>query len=84
MHRRHFIRSLAATAGTGVAFGALAARAEAALPQARITRVRIYEPPNPNPIFNQSNLVVTVETDADLTGVGEGGSRDTLSSAPAG
>src|SRR5947207_918368 len=78
MHRRNFFRSLAATAGTGVAFGALAPRAEAALPQVRITRVRIYEPPNLNPIFNQSNMVVTVETDAGLTGVGEGGTRDTL------
>jgi L-alanine-DL-glutamate epimerase-like enolase superfamily enzyme len=78
MHRRTFFRSLAATAGTGAALGALTPRARAALPQARITRVRIYEPPNLNSIFNQSNMVVTVETDAGLTGVGEGGTRDTL------
>jgi L-alanine-DL-glutamate epimerase-like enolase superfamily enzyme len=40
--------------------------------------VRVYQPPNPNPLFNQSDLVVTVETDAGITGIGEGGSPDTL------
>lgn len=44
----------------------------------KITRVRVYSPPNPNPLSNQSDLVVTIETDAGITGVGEGGSRDTL------
>jgi L-alanine-DL-glutamate epimerase-like enolase superfamily enzyme len=51
---------------------------EAALPKAKITKVNIYDPPNPNRLFNQSNMVVTVETDAGITGVGEGGARDTL------
>jgi L-alanine-DL-glutamate epimerase-like enolase superfamily enzyme len=50
----------------------------AALPKARITKVNIYRPPNLNPLFNQSNMVVTVETDAGLIGIGEGGSRDTI------
>ena len=53
-------------------------RAEAALPQAKITRVRIYQPPNLNQLFNQSNMLCTVETDAGITGIGEGGSKDTL------
>jgi L-alanine-DL-glutamate epimerase-like enolase superfamily enzyme len=44
----------------------------------KITRVRVYEPPNYNPLFNQSNMVVTVETDAGITGIGEGGATDTL------
>jgi L-alanine-DL-glutamate epimerase-like enolase superfamily enzyme len=44
----------------------------------KITRVRVYAPPNPNPLFNQSDLVVTVETDQGVTGIGEGGSKDTL------
>ena len=44
----------------------------------KITRVRVYPPPNPNPLFNQSDLVVTVETDAGITGIGEGGSKDML------
>ena len=52
--------------------------AAADLPKARITRVRIYRPPNLNPLFNQSNMVVTVETDIGITGIGEGGSKDTL------
>lgn len=44
----------------------------------KITRVRAYLPPNPNPLFNQSDVVVTIETDAGITGIGEGGSKDTL------
>ncbi len=50
----------------------------AALPKAKITRVRIYRPPDLNPLFNQSNMVVTVETDIGITGIGEGGAKDTL------
>jgi galactonate dehydratase len=45
----------------------------------KITRVRAYAPPNLTPLFNQSDMVVTIETDAGITGVGEGGSPDTLS-----
>jgi L-alanine-DL-glutamate epimerase-like enolase superfamily enzyme len=52
--------------------------AEGALPKAKITRVRIYEPPNINRIFNQSTMICTVETDIGITGIGEGGSKDTL------
>jgi L-alanine-DL-glutamate epimerase-like enolase superfamily enzyme len=44
----------------------------------KITRVRVYTPPNPNPLFNQSDHVVTIETDAGITGVGEGGSKELL------
>jgi L-alanine-DL-glutamate epimerase-like enolase superfamily enzyme len=44
----------------------------------KITRVRAYRPPNPNPLFNQSDVVVTIETDAGITGVGEGGSKEML------
>jgi galactonate dehydratase len=74
MNRRTLLRS-AAVAGVSVA-----ARqpARAALPKMKITRVRVYAPPAPNPLFNQSDLVVTVETDAGITGIGEGGSRDML------
>ena len=75
MNRRLFVKSMAA-----VSTSALAGlpRAEAALPQAKITRVRIYQPPNLNQLFNQSNMLCTVETDVGLTGIGEGGSKDTL------
>jgi Mandelate racemase / muconate lactonizing enzyme, N-terminal domain len=34
-----------------------------------------------NPLFNQSDMVVTIETDAGITGVGEGGSKDLLEQA---
>jgi L-alanine-DL-glutamate epimerase-like enolase superfamily enzyme len=72
MNRRTFVKSLAA---------GLAARprVRAAIPKMKITRVRVYTPPSPNPLFNQSDLVVTVETDAGITGIGEGGgSKDLL------
>lgn len=53
--------------------------AQAALPKAKITKINIYRPPILNVHFNQSNMVVTIETDqAGLVGVGEGGSHDTL------
>ena len=52
--------------------------AHAAIPKMKITRVRVYSPERANPLFNQSDLVVTIETDAGITGIGEGGARDTL------
>ena len=69
------MKSLAAAS---VAAAALPRRVEAALPKAKITRVRFYQPPNLNQTFNQSNMVVTVETDIGITGVGEGGAKDML------
>jgi len=74
MNRRTFFRSVPAA---GAALAALP-RVEAATPKMKITRVRVYEPPNRNELFNQSDMVVTVETDAGITGIGEGGSKDTL------
>ena len=52
---------------------AAAAPRSGGLPRGKITRVRIYEPPNLNPLFNQSNMLCTVETDIGITGIGEGG-----------
>ncbi len=75
MFRRSFLKSLAAAPVAGLAGPR---RVDAALPKAKITKVNIYEPPNVNRLFNQSNMLVTVETDIGITGVGEGGSRDTL------
>jgi L-alanine-DL-glutamate epimerase-like enolase superfamily enzyme len=57
---------------------ALPPLARAALPKMKIARVQVWSPAAPNPLFNQSDLVVKVETDAGVTGIGEGGSRDTL------
>lgn len=44
----------------------------------KITRIRAYKPERPNITFNQSDLVVTVETDSGLIGIGEGGSTEML------
>jgi L-alanine-DL-glutamate epimerase-like enolase superfamily enzyme len=73
--RRSFFKSLAAAS----TFAAMRPRrADAALPPAKITKVRIYYPPNLNQTFAQSNAVVQVETDIGITGTGEGGTRETL------
>lgn len=73
MHRRHLLQTaLLAPASLGSALFA------ASLPKTRITRVRFYRVADSRPIFNQSGHIVTVETDAGLTGVGEGGSPDTV------
>ncbi len=50
----------------------------AAPPKMKITRVRYYLSAETRPIFNQSSHVVVVETDAGITGIGEGGSKDTI------
>ena len=75
MNRRSFVRSFAAAPGLGLA---ALPQAQAAIPKMKINRVRAYSPPNLNPLFNQSDMVVTVETDAGITGIGEGGAKDTL------
>ncbi len=79
MQRRRFLKSLTAAAA---ATAASSLPAFGALPKMKITRIRAYEPPKSAPrgndIFNQSYIVVTVETDAGITGVGEGGSKDLL------
>jgi L-alanine-DL-glutamate epimerase-like enolase superfamily enzyme len=62
----------------GAAAGAALPAAHAALPRMKITRVEVWSPAAPNPLFNQSDLVVKVETDAGIVGIGEGGARDTL------
>ncbi len=75
MRRRSFLQS------TVLGSGALLARpqrAPAALPKMKITRIRYYQVPNSRPIFNQSAHIVTVETDQGITGIGEGGSKDTI------
>ncbi|HEY1947027.1 MAG TPA: mandelate racemase/muconate lactonizing enzyme family protein [Bryobacteraceae bacterium] len=75
MNRRLFLQSLAAASTAGVL---APSRAQAALPKMKITRVRQYAPPNATPLFNQSDMVVTIETDAGITGIGEGGSKEML------
>jgi galactonate dehydratase len=58
------------------------ARAAARLSPTKITRIRVFYPPNYNAngpqAFPQSNMVVLVDTDAGITGIGQGGSPDTV------
>ena len=75
MNRRTFLKGMAAATCASLV---VPRPTFAALPKAKITKVNIFTPPNLNLHFNQSNMVVTVETDAGLVGIGEGGSRDTL------
>ena len=83
MKRRTLLKGFVGAAGA-VATGALADAA--GLPKAKISRIRYYKAPTdaagrPNlkqPLFNQSSNVVLVETDAGITGVGEGGAHDTM------
>lgn len=55
-------------------------RAEAALKKMKITRVRMFAAPESinRPMVNQSHHIVTIETDAGITGIGEGGSPDLM------
>ena len=77
--RRTALKSVAASGAAALASLTSEAAATADLPKLTITRVRIYAPPNVNQTFNQSNMVVTVETtNPMLIGVGEGGMRETL------
>lgn len=91
--RRHFAQSLTGVVGALAAGSAAAtaaatpapasrARAQAGLPRAIVTKIRVFYPPNYNPngpqAFPQSNMVVLVDTDAGITGVGQGGSPDTI------
>jgi L-alanine-DL-glutamate epimerase-like enolase superfamily enzyme len=75
MNRRDFTR-LALSAAGSVAVPAR--KALASIPTMSITRIRYYRPPHPNPTVNQSDQIVTVETDAGITGIGEGGTRDSI------
>jgi len=78
MNRRALFKSLAIGVG-GVGAGLIRpARVDAALPQARITRVKCWTHPSMNRSFNQSSMLVTVETDIGITGIGEGGSKDLI------
>ena len=51
----------------------------APLPAASVTKIRVFYPPNYNAngpqAFPQSNMVVLVDTDAGITGIGLGGSQ---------
>jgi L-alanine-DL-glutamate epimerase-like enolase superfamily enzyme len=80
--RRTFAKSLAFTAGAA-ALPSWVTRADAAgLGTNKVTRIRTYYPPNYDrngpQAFPQSNMLVFVDTEAGITGVGQGGSPDTV------
>jgi hypothetical protein len=69
------------TAGASAAACLPMGDAEAALPEARITSIRVYEGPTVMPLqipLLQSSLVVMIDTDIGITGIGEGGTPDSL------
>jgi galactonate dehydratase len=89
--RRAFARVLSAGALGAMPAGASSARVGAQetvkrsvsrLAPATITKIRVFYPPNYNAngpqAFPQSNMVVLVDTDAGITGIGQGGSPDTI------
>jgi L-alanine-DL-glutamate epimerase-like enolase superfamily enzyme len=93
LNRRRFAQSWTGIFGAFAAGGTAApatasrtaaplARAQTRLPPAMVTRIRVFYPPNYNPngpqAFPQSNMVVLVDTDAGITGIGQGGSPDTV------
>jgi L-alanine-DL-glutamate epimerase-like enolase superfamily enzyme len=69
--------------GVGASLLHAAPEQTAALPKMKITRVRAYMPPKFNPLGSQSNNVVTVETDAGITGIGEGGWKELIENCAA-
>src|SRR5688572_8782590 len=75
VNRRSLLKFLAAGAGAALL---PATRSEAALPKAKITRVKCWAHPSMTRSFSQSGMLVTVETDIGITGIGEGGSPDLI------
>src|SRR5918911_1412674 len=82
INRRTFTKTLALAAGA-LALPAWPTKAAAAkLPLNRVTKIRCYYPlnyqSNGPQAFPQSNMVVLVDTEAGITGIGQGGSPDTV------
>ena len=80
--RRMFTKTLAVAAGA-LALASWPTKAAAAkLPVNRVTKIRCYYPPNYQSngpqAFPQSNMVVFVDTEVGITGIGQGGSPDTV------
>ena len=79
LNRRSFLKQ---TAGASVAALLSTVDAEAAaLPAAKITSIRVYEGPTVMPLqipLLQSSMVVMIDTDIGVTGIGEGGTPDSL------
>ena len=80
MNRRNFLGSVAAAGGVAMLAGARFAEA-APRSDVKITRVRILNPPNFKSLAGPVGLaetVVAIETNAGITGYGQGGTPDML------
>ena len=81
MERRSFLKSATLGGAGALAVGSPAPTHAYAAEKplgTKITRVRFYRNPRSPAHFNQSFHIVTVETDQGVTGIGEGGSPDTV------
>ncbi len=89
MHRRSFIQKSLLTGAGLLALpmvNAHAAHASAlsssntlSASKLKITRIRYYSAPGyTKPLFNQARGIVEIQTDGGITGIGEGGARDTI------
>jgi galactonate dehydratase len=77
--RRNFFKAAALSAGATLP--ALPAQAVAAPSDIKITRVRIFNPAGKSNLdgpLNLSEIIVAVDTDAGITGLGQGGTPDLL------
>ena len=77
MKRRSFLQT-AGLAGAAAVTSPLRAASPAEPPVMKITRIKFYFNANSPAHFNQSYHIVIVETDQGITGIGEGGSKDTI------
>ena len=93
LNRREFAKSLSGVAGAALAglpartsahapADASPAPTGARLAPTKVTRIRLFYPENYDrngpQAFPQSNMVVLVDTDGGITGIGQGGSPDTV------
>ncbi len=77
LNRRYFLTSIAA----GVGASLLPETVGAAQSDLRVTRVRVLNPANTSNLagpLNLSEIVVAIDTDAGITGYGQGGTPDLL------
>ena len=77
MKRRSFLQFASLGGAAGLVSATPLAMAATTTPM-KITRIRFYLNPLSSVLFNQSSHIVTIETDQGITGVGEGGSKDTI------
>jgi L-alanine-DL-glutamate epimerase-like enolase superfamily enzyme len=80
MQRRAFLKAAALSASAALP-SILSTPADAALSDLKITRVRVFNPTDKTDLsgwLNLSDVVVAVDTDAGITGFGQGGTPDLL------